>query len=438
MKNKLFLSLLISACICACNTKPVNPAVEPEKSTDTTTVVDTTVVVPVDTTNNEVADGVRTPKQITFTSVDEQLLYRTNEFSFNLLSYVSQHEDKPNIILSPLSASMMLGMCMNGADDETLEQMQKVLGFEGLTEEQINEYYHNLIVNLPQLDTVTKLSIANSIWIDYRFPVKPNFIDINQQTFNAASQNVDMANSETVDIMNKWAADNTNNLIPKIVEQKDIVECVMVLANALYFKSLWDKKFDEKRTSDSQFTTFAGSKMSVKMMVLDDELKYTNLPTSKLLELDYLGGQYCMDILLPTANNDIRDIVAELTIDDWNSYLSMLHPKSVYVNLPKFQLRYDRNLTGDLKALGISRAFKPIAQFSRISTIPTYLSWVKQLCYLSVDEEGTEAAAVTVGGFETTGMPEYEPFIVDHPFLVVIREKKFGTILFTAIISQPE
>lgn len=400
---------------------------------------DNNLTVRNDDNKEPVGNGVKTPKQLSFSSADEQLLYRTNEFSFNLLSYVSGEEVKPNVILSPLSASMMLGMVMNGADGETLSEMQIALGFEGLSQDDINAYYKQLVETLPALDTVTIVKIANSIWIDNAFPVKQGFVDVNRQSFNAAAGNVDMHDASTAGLINKWAADNTNNLIKNVVSPEDIYDCVMILANALYFKGLWEGEFDEYATRERPFHLLGGGQKNVMMMHRTDHLAYAETEAGQLLELPYKGGQYCMDILLPAQGSDIKDVVSQLTVEKWDGYLAQKYYPEVNVALPKFKLKYNRSLTDDLRAIGIRRALSPAAQFPLISDISTYLAWVKQFCYLAVDEKGSEAAAVTIGGNYTTSV-ELNPiidFIADRPFLVVIREKSYGTILFTALIGDP-
>ena len=384
-------------------------------------------------------NGVKTPKQLSFSTSDEQLLYRTNEFSFNLLSQVSGSEEMPNVILSPLSASMLLGMVMNGADGETLQEMQEALGFEGFTQEQINAYYKQLAEKLPALDTQTIVKIANSLWIDNTFPVKQDFVEVNRESFNATSRNVDMADGGTADIINRWAADNTNNLIKKVVSANDIKDCAMILANALYFKGIWEDEFKESKTRERQFTMFDGATKNVKMMHRSAYYRYAKSDDVQWLELPYKGGQYCMDIVLPEQGNNIKDVVKDLTAESWNELLAQSYFPEVNLALPKFTLRYNRTLTDDLRAIGIERALSRQAQFPFISDVSTYLAWVKQCCYLAVDEKGTEAAAVTVGGLAATsaGPESIINFVVDRPFLVVIREKTYGTILFTAIVGDP-
>ena len=372
---------------------------EPQNTTpsgDTTQVAppDTAAAVQPDTSTTADFD-MRQPKPMTFASADEQLLYRTNEFTFNLTSLVCKNSDKKNIILSPLSASIMLGLVMNGADGETLQQMQRTLGFEGLTQAEINEWYKSLIELLPTLDAETIVKIANSLWVKNGFPVLPEYIATNQQYFHAETDNVDMTDPATAARINQWAADNTNDLIKHVVSPEDISECVMILANALYFKGKWETAFDPAY--------------------------YADVPQGQLLEMGYKGGKYCMDVLLPTKGLDARQVVADLTADEWKIMLCNLQCTDVWVRFPKFKLTYSRMLTDDLRAAGMPRALSPAAEFPHVSQVPTYLSWVKQVCYLAVDETGTEAAAVTIGGYEATSMPpEPKEFIVNRPFFLAV------------------
>ena len=431
MKKLLLFLCAVSILMCACKSSVPEP--EPEPSTPTTTE-------PEPSTPTVTEGDMRQPKQMSFNSAGEQLQYRANEFTFNLTSLICKTPDKANIILSPMSASLMLGMVMNGADGETLEQMQKALGFEGLTQAEINDWYKNLIEMLTAADDVTTVKIANSLWVKNGFPVKPEYITVNQQYFHATADNVDMAVSSTADRINQWAADNTNDLIKKVVTPEDLMDCVMVLANALYFKSKWATPFEAMYTHKSDFDPLNGARIKPETMSGEFYTQYAKLSAGQLLEMDYRGGRFCMDVLLPEQGKDIRQVVADLTVEDWNTMLGQLSTRKVWVRFPKLKLKYNRTLTDDLKAAGMAKALSPAAEFPHVSAVPTYLSWVKQACYLAVDEEGTEAAAVTMGGYAESAMePEpVEEFFVDRPFFLVLREKKQGNILFTAMITNPE
>ena len=384
-----------------------------------------------------------TPKQLVFTSAEEQLQYRTNEFSMNMLSMIGRDDMKDkNVCFSPLSASMALGILMNGADGNTLSQMQKALGFEGLDQADINTYYHKLIEALPALDETTIVKIANALWLHEHFPFNPDYQKQTREVFAATIENVsNFADKATLNKINKWASDNTNGLITKVIDETMVNDLtVMIFANALYFKGIWADEFDKRLTEKMPFTLLSGEKKDVDMMQRFDDLLYCENDMAQMVELNYKGGKYAMDLLLPKTDVSMDKLLASLNLDQWNEYLKQLYHWDVSLRLPKFKFSYKRNLKGDLVATGISDAFSAgNADFSKLSDRATFLSWIYQYCYIAVDEEGTEAAAVTIGGVEGASAPlEPKRFYADHPFVFVIREKQYGTILFSGVVTNPE
>ena len=420
---KKSIIMLMAAMLCACNVQVTNP--------------------------DQPSNGNDTAIPLRLTQEHQQMLVQSNEFSLSMLRQAYETRESENVIISPLSLSMALSMLMNGADTETLEQMKAGLGFKDWTDEEINRYNQLMINTLPRLDTFTKLTLANSLWIRNDFPVKEGFIDSNKLYFMAQVQNVDFHDAATADLINKWAADHTNNLIKQVVDQDLIYDCAMLLANALYFKGIWEDKFDKEMTiKDEKFTTSNNKTEQVDMMVKNAQMKYGIYQKSQLVELDYKGGAYCMDLLLPPAGMDVQTLLKMMQAGDIMKFEENFWPEYEYettkwrelqdVNLymPKFTVRYEKKLNDDLKALGMTDMFSGMADFSRLSDIPTYVSFVKQNTYLSVDEEGTEAAAVTViGTKEYAAMPT--EVRLDRPFVLLIREKQYGTILFAAVIGNP-
>ena len=387
---------------------------------------------------------VKEPKSLQFSAAENQMVNECNAFSFNLLTQVATTEEQENVVLSPLSASMLLGMLMNGADGETLAQIQAVTGFGAeATIEDINAYYKQLIEVLPNLDAYTNVGIANGIWVKDEFPVYEAFMQACKQNFDAQAKNVPtFVDDKVLKDINDFAAQHTNNRINQIINRGMVSEqTMMVLLNALYFKALWKDKFDKNYTLQQTFTTLKDAKIQVDMMRLYDKRQlYGETEDCQLVELPYKGDQYVADIILPAKDTDIRTWMKTLDAERWQQLIKGIYSTEVNLGLPKFKLNYERELTDDLAALGMPAAFTPFADFSRLSEQPTYISLIKQKTFIQVDEEGTEAAAVTIGiDVAASAGPDYvKEFIADRPFLFVIRERTYGTILFTAIIGHPE
>ena len=387
-------------------------------------------------------NGVKEPVRLELSSAEMSITDDCNDFSFELLKSVYANDaTSENIIVSPLSASMLLGMVMNGADGNTLAQMRDVLDFdEDMSLLEINEYYRKLIDALPALDKTNKVCIANSIWAQNGYPFYDNFLNTNKKYFSAAVRNVDFSDSKTVDVINKWASDNTNKLIPKVVEQQDLADVRMLLANALYFNGIWREEFDKSDTRQQEFTTSSGQAILVDRMNQTHDFAYADLEDAQLLEMNYKENMYCMDILLPAEGRSLNDIVDKLDADSWRESLAKMDFFDVTVSMPKFKLGYNTSLVKALLKMGMSDAFNPMqADFSRMSENELYLSQVKQFCQLNVDEKGTEAAAITWGTMKDSAVgPDFHRnFIVNRPFMLVIRERQYGTILFIATIGNP-
>ena len=387
-------------------------------------------------------NGVSQPRKLQLSVAEQGLVQDCNDFSFNLLAQVASSEKQENIILSPLSASMLLGMLMNGADGETLAQMRQVTGFEDdATIEEINAYYKQLIEVLPALDTETTVRLANGIWVREDFPVIEDFIQACKQSFEAEAKNVPtFVDNNVLNEINRFAAQHTNNLIKQVIDPSMVDEnTAMALVNALYFKAKWQDKFKKADTKPQVFTTLNDEQIQAKMLHRTGSMRYGEDEDYQLLELPYKGGKYCADIILPAKGIDIRKWVEDLDAERWQQMLNSTSYPEVEMALPKFALKYSRRLNDDLSALGMSDAFGAKADFSRLSKEDTYVDLIHQYTFMQVDEEGTEAAAVTIGivAPKAADIPQ-KFFVADRPFVLLVREKDYGTILFAAIIGHPE
>lgn len=368
----------------------------------------------------------------------EKRVAQDNDFAFGLLRKTIEISGETNVTVSPLSVSIALGMAWNGANSNTKTEMETALKMSGLSPNEINEYYKVMQTTLPEIDPTTKLSIANSLWYRTGFPVKQDFLKVNTDYFNAEVRELDFDQAWAVDTINNWCSRKTNKLIPTIID-KISQDAMLYLINAVYFKGIWRSKFDKKRTFETNFTNEAKNQVTVNMMNLKDTFSYTVDADAQYLDMPYGNKAYSMTVILPAHNKTTADILNNMTVEKWNSTLATMIPRQVIVSMPRFKTENKFILNNSLKAMGMQKAFTPEeADFSNISDIRLFISQVIHKTYVAVDEEGTEAAAVTAVEFELTSMPDYPVFTVNKPFIFVIREQSTGIILFIGKMGNIE
>lgn len=366
------------------------------------------------------------------------LIGASNHFGLELVRTVAAADDRPNVVLSPLSASMALGMTLNGAEAGTFDAMRATLGFDGLTQDQIDRAYRDLIDLLTQLDPEVRFEIANAIWARQDVPFYDTFFEAVEAAFDARVESADFADAATVDAINAWVDEKTHGLIDSIVGQLDPA-LVMLLVNAIYLDASWTYQFDPDDTHPADFIREDSSVVTVEMMSMGDaELPMAWSPSYTALELPYGAEAFSMVVVLPRDDMTVRELLAELDAPAWDSLTTNLRPVDLRrVALPKFTLRYDAWLNDALADMGMEVAFTPEADFSRMSPDGQQMciSYVRQKTYMEVDERGTRAAAVTAVGVEVVSLPP--AFVVDRPFVFAIRERLSGTLLFAGLVGDP-
>lgn len=373
----------------------------------------------------------RLPRDLT--ADERQVLQAGNQFSLALFRQLAKAQPGKNVFVSPLSASMALGMTMNGAHGATLDAMRTTLGVGTADLQQINAGYKGLIGLLRGLDPSTTFQLANAIWYRREFPVRQTFLDVVKAAFNAEVRGLDFNDPNSVSVINDWVRSNTQGKIPSILDSIGPGD-QMYLMNAIYFKASWRTRFDPALTRPGPFQTSGGSTQTVNMMhrapmpgVLNRVFSFPHLYTA---ELGYGNDAFAMTILLPERGANVDSVAAALTTDKWNEIVGMLDGSLgtvLGVTLPKFSLSYERELNDDLEALGMGIAFGPAADFSALSPASVLISEVKQKTFVDVNESGTEAAVVTNVTLAASTPPSLD---VDRPFIFVIRERYSGTILF--------
>ncbi len=382
--------------------------------------------------------GPREPRQLQLPSKSSRIIEQNNHFGIELLTLTAQAEDK-NLMLSPLSASTALTMLLNGCRTETYLQIRDMLGYQELTTGEINATYQSLFSQLLDLDPDIDLALANAVWYRNTFQVHPYFLDTMNQAFKARIEALDFNSPSALSTINGWASDNTNGKIQKVIEEIS-AETVMFLMNALYFKGTWTYQFDKKLTSQAPFYLPDGSSVQVETMKSKIPLRRYATSEYEAAELTYGQQNFSMILIEPTGM--LNEFLEGFEPEDWEMLVSSLddipEPSDCDLMLPKFRFEYEKILNDQLVSLGMIDAFEPyVADLSGITDESVFVSFVKQNTFVDVNEEGTEAAAVTTIGIEYTSIGP-EPFIIDRPFVFAIRERTSGTLLFIGKVILPE
>ncbi|MEJ2335733.1 MAG: serpin family protein [Gemmatimonadales bacterium] len=376
-------------------------------------------------------------------TADERALAAAGEaFAFDFLREIVREEDPAaNIFVSPLSASMALGMALAGAEAGTFEAMRDALRLGGLERDQIGVSYRSLIDLLSGLDPAVRLEIGNSVWHREGFALEDAYVSEVERDFLARVEALDFSDPGAADVINAWVSEATDGLIDAIVDPPINPLTMAFLINAIYFEGEWTLQFDPDRTATGDFRRSDGSTVSVPFMSMSDEaFPYAQTPDYQAIELPYGGEAFAMTVVLPSDATDIGEFVESLDAEAWAEIIAGLGETELLVALPKFALEYEKTLNDALEALGMEVAFDPAtADFSRMQrdalAMQLHISRVKQKAFVDVDEEGTRAAAVTSVEVGVTSAPPM--FRADRPFLFAIRERLSGALLFTGVVRDP-
>ena len=373
----------------------------------------------------------------TLTGPELRIVEGANAFTFDLVrEAVRALPPDSNALLSPLSASMALGMALNGADGETWSAMREALRLDGMTEPDIDRGYRDLMTLLGGLDSRTEMRVANSMWADRSLTLTPAFVHAGRTFFDAEVATLDFLRPESLDRINGWVDQATRGRIPRLLEEVSSDE-VLFLINAIYFKGKWRAPFDPGETRDGPFHPAGGGSHTVPLMHLEETLRYAEGDDYQAVDLLYGSGAFAMTVLLPRGAGSPAELVAGLSAERWLELTGAFEERLVTLTLPRFRLEYGRTLLDDLAQLGMGIAFTPAADFHRIADVGPdrlYITRVDQKTFIEVNEEGTEAAAATAVGIGRTSAPEPVEMRVDRPFAFAIRERLSGAILFLGVM----
>jgi serine protease inhibitor len=369
---------------------------------------------------------------ISLSAEEKQLVESNNDFAFRLFR---EARDEKSSIMSPLSITYALGMLNNGAAGKTQQEINDVLGFGEAGADAINQFCRKMLTEAPSLDEETKAEIANTIYVNshWNYELKEPFVEKAKQYYDATPEARDFYDSTTRDAINQWGSDHTHDMIKEILSKEEFEtgkDFVSYLLNALYFKGAWENKFNPDNTKEESFN---GGE-AVPMMHIPGgadgtEYKYTENDLYQAAVLPYGNGAYQMTVFLPRQGKTIADVLDQIDGKNWQ--LQEGRSTILDLKLPRFETDTNINLIPVMKALGMSTAFTGNAEFPDFCNVPVRIGLMKQVAKIKVNEEGTEAAAITIIGTETTSIPTYEAiFHATRPFLYIISEQSTGSIFF--------
>ena len=314
---------------------------------------------------------------------------------FAIRLFKASNENGKNTLISPLSVLCALAMTANGAEEETLAQMEEVLG---MTTDELNLYLYSYMKNLPQGDKY-KLSLANSIWFteDERFTVNQDFLQTNADYYGADIYKAPF-DKQTLKDINNWVKQNTDGMIPEILDQIP-QEAIMYLVNALAFEAEWSEIYEKHQVKDGEFTKEDGTKQDVKFMYGSEGTYFEDEKATGFMKR-YVGGKYAFVALLPNEGVSVSEYIASLDGESLNALLTNPQYATVHTSIPKFETEYKVEMSDILQSMGMTEAFDMYnADFEGLGTSTggnIYISRVLHKTFISVGEKGTKAGAATI------------------------------------------
>lgn len=389
--------------------------------------------------NPEVDEEEILCQPIVLKSAERNVCASVNGFGINVFKAIAQDRPNEDIAFSPFSLSLDLALCAGGAQGKTQSEIVNALGFGSESDDVVAGFFQKMVSGITHVDPNVVFKSANSVWADSKYPLKNAYVSYAKSHFDADLYSLDLSSKESITRINQWCNENTSGLIPSVFdESKDPdSEVVSYLLNALYFNGHWSFDFDEEMPVDV-FHSVAGDKDVAYLTVTREEgIGYYETQTARFAAVPYGGRSFYLVIALPKEGVELSEAVFAL---EETPFFLWENRDEVSLRIPKFDIRYDTGedvLKSALKKQGIDLAFSPVsADFSEMfeSRADFWIDNIMQKSRITVDEKGTEAAAVTVNVLLTSPGDSYTPsshtMVVDRPFVFAIVENSSNSILF--------
>lgn len=362
-------------------------------------------------------------------------------FVFAFYSEIAKASPESNLFLSPFGISTAFSMAYEGAAGNTASEMQQVFGFIS-DDQKRRESISDTLAKLDSKNDMYKLQIANALWVNEDSTIKQEYLDTATTYYDSTVDNVDFVTDDGVNKINRWTSEKTQGKIKDVLAPGSTDELTrMVITNAIYFKGKWGQQFNPGNTSDELFWLDKDKSVTVQMMKSPaDMFDYYETKDLQAIKMYYVGGDISMIVLLPKDKNGLDSLEDSLNMQKLDSIRDMMTMQPLTIQMPKFEFETEYKLVDSLENLGIHDAFdENNADFQGMTDEQVYLDQAIHKAFVNVNEEGTEAAAITALVVRaTSGPPEprYE-FVADHPFVFIIQENNTGEILFIGRLANP-
>lgn len=366
--------------------------------------------------------------RVPLTRAEQAFVQAGNDFAWRLTRTVWENSEKKSLIMSPLSVQYALGMLGNGANADVAAKLAEVLGYEGT--DAINAFCAKLIETLPQVDTSVTLALANGVLVNDRFTLKAPFESAVKTYYDALVESMSFSDANAVmKYVNDWCEKHTYGRIKDVLKEVDPAALSYIM-NAIFFHADWTTQFNKAQTKDQSFQKLGSGSVKVGMMHQTLDIAYGENDFGQVVNIPYGNGKFFLTVYLPEKADALT------TIPDSKKLPTAWETCHVILSLPRFETETTVEMKSLLAGMGL-----PIQGYTElVEEAEAEISKVIHKANITVNETGTEAAAVTVIEMrKTSAGPDHEPrtvtFTADHPFLYTISEATSGAILFTGLYT---